>query len=72
MIDLVNSEIVNQINDLPMRFYNLAAKFGGLGAESADQGRERNEEQQRQRGVASRKRRAAALGFQIAPVPTSA
>ena len=43
------------------------------GEEYVDQGRERYEEQQRQRTVAALARRAAALGFQITPVvaPTS-
>jgi hypothetical protein len=37
------------------------------------QGRERYEEMQRQRSIASLRRRAAAMGFQIAPaaVPTA-
>ena len=38
------------------------------GEEYVDQGRERYEEQQRQRSIAALKRRAAALGFQVAPV----
>jgi hypothetical protein len=37
-----------------------------------DQGQQRYEEQQRQRSVAALKRRAAALGFQINPLGTSA
>jgi transposase len=39
------------------------------GEEYVDQGRERYEELQRQRSIAALKRRAAALGFQVAPVP---
>lgn len=39
------------------------------GEEFVDQGRQRYEEQQRQRSVAALKRRAALLGFQIAPMP---
>ena len=43
------------------------------GEDYVDQGRERYEEMQRQRSIASLRRRAAALGFQIAPaaVPTA-
>jgi hypothetical protein len=43
------------------------------GEEYVDHGRERYEELQRQRSIASLKRRAAALGFQISPaaVPTA-
>jgi transposase len=36
------------------------------GEEYVDQGRERYEEQQRQRSIAALRRRAAALGFQVA------
>jgi hypothetical protein len=45
---------------------------GGLN-KYLDQGRERYEEMQRQRSIASLRRRAAAMGFQIAPaaVPTA-
>lgn len=38
------------------------------GEEYVDQGRERYEEQQRQRSVAALKRRAATLGFLVAPI----
>jgi len=38
------------------------------GEEYVDQGRERYEELQRQRSVVALKRRAAALGFQVAPI----
>jgi transposase len=43
------------------------------GEDYVDQGRERYEEMQRQRSIASLRRRAAAMGFQIAPaaVPTA-
>jgi hypothetical protein len=37
-----------------------------------DQGQQRHEDQQRQRSIASLKRRAAALGFQINPVEAAA
>jgi transposase len=37
-----------------------------------DQGRERYEEQQRQRSISALKRRAAALGFQLAPAAAAA
>jgi transposase len=37
-----------------------------------DQGQQRYEEQQRERSVAALKRRAAALGFQVAPATTTA
>lgn len=37
-----------------------------------DQGQQRYEEQQRERSIVALKRRAAALGFQIAPAPTTA
>ena len=37
-----------------------------------DQGQQHYEEQQRQRGIAALKRRAAALGFQINPVAVPA
>ena len=42
------------------------------GEEYVDQGRERYEEQQRQRSIAALRRRAAALGFQVAPVDAAA
>ena len=42
------------------------------GEEYVDQGRERYEELQRQRSIISLKRRAAALGFQVAPVTATA
>lgn len=42
------------------------------GEEYVDQGRERYEEQQRQRSIAALKRRAAAFGFQIVPVTETA
>ena len=42
------------------------------GEEYVDQGRERYEEQQRQRSISALKRRAAALGFQVAPVAAAA
>ena len=42
------------------------------GEEYVDQGRERYEELQRQRSIASLKRRAAALGFQVTPVVSAA
>jgi len=42
------------------------------GESFVDQGQQRYEEQQRQRSVAALKRRAAALGFQIHPVETTA
>jgi transposase len=38
------------------------------GEEYVDQGRERYEEQQRKRSISALKRRAAALGFQVAPI----
>jgi transposase len=43
------------------------------GEDYVDQGRERYEEMQRQRSISSLRRRATALGFQIAPaaVPTA-
>ena len=41
------------------------------GEELVDQGQQQYEEQQRQRSVAALKRRAAALGFQITPVPAA-
>jgi transposase len=37
-----------------------------------DQGQQRYEEQQRERGIAALKRRAAALGFQINPTAVAA
>jgi len=37
-----------------------------------DEGRQRYEQQQRQRSVAALKRRAAALGFQLNPVGAAA
>ncbi len=37
-----------------------------------DQGQQRYEEQQRQRSIAALKRRAAALGFKINPIPAPA
>jgi transposase len=42
------------------------------GEEYVDQGRERYEEQQRQRSISALKRRAAALGFQVAPIAAAA
>jgi transposase len=42
------------------------------GEEYVDQGRQRYEEQQRQRTIAALKRRATALGFQITPLATTA
>jgi transposase len=42
------------------------------GEEYVDQGRERYEEQQRQRSISVLKRRAAALGFQVAPIAAAA
>jgi len=42
------------------------------GEEYVDQGRERYEEQQRQRSISALKRRAAALGFQVAPIAAPA
>jgi transposase len=42
------------------------------GEEYVDQGRERYEEQQRQRSISALKRRAAALGFQVAPIAATA
>jgi transposase len=42
------------------------------GEDFVDQGQKRYEEQQRQRSIAALKRRAAALGFEINPMPTSA
>jgi transposase len=42
------------------------------GEEYVDQGRERYEELQRQRSIASLRRRAAALGFQVAPLVAAA
>jgi transposase len=42
------------------------------GEEFVDQGRQRYEEQQRQRSIASLKRHAAALGFQISPQTATA
>ena len=42
------------------------------GEDFVDQGQQRYEEQQRERGIAALKRRAAALGFQINPNPVPA
>ncbi len=42
------------------------------GEEYVDQGRERYEEQQRQRSISALQRRAAALGFQVAPIAAAA
>jgi len=42
------------------------------GEEYVDQGRERYEEQQRQRSISALKRRATALGFRVAPIAAAA